>query len=129
MKDNKLTIRIQKPVSEVFEFTTNPENTPKWIDSIDKEEVSSVEVEIGTRYTNWSREGNENTYFVSEYEKNKVFQLDSSDGGYKVKYTYRLISGSETELEYFEWDESGELKDPFKQESMEKLKRIMEAEK
>jgi uncharacterized protein YndB with AHSA1/START domain len=129
MKDNKLTIRIQKPVSEVFKFTTNPENTPKWIDSIDKEEVSSVEVEVGTRYTNWSKDGTENTYFVSEYEKDKVFQLDSSDGGYKVKYTYRLISGNETELEYLEWDKSGEPKNPFKQETMEKLKKIMEEEK
>lgn len=129
MRNNKLTIHIQKPIAEVFEFTTNPENTPRWIDSITKEESSGTEIEVGTKYTNWSEDGDENTYFVSEYKKDEVFQLDFSGGGYKVRYTYRLISGTETELEYLEWNESGELEDPFKQETMEKLKRIMEVGK
>ena len=31
VKDNRLTIQINKPKSKVFEFTTNPKNTPLWI--------------------------------------------------------------------------------------------------
>jgi uncharacterized protein YndB with AHSA1/START domain len=31
MRENKILIVIDKPVKEVFEFTTNPKNTPLWI--------------------------------------------------------------------------------------------------
>lgn len=37
MKENKLTIFINKPVKEVFEYSLESDNVPKWIDSIKKE--------------------------------------------------------------------------------------------
>lgn len=36
MKENKLTIFINKPVKEVFEYSLESDNVPKWIDSIKK---------------------------------------------------------------------------------------------
>lgn len=127
MKTNKLTIRINKPTSEVFEFTVNPENTAKWIESIKKEESSYPDIEIGATYTNWDKDGKESTYFVTNFEKNKVFELKSSDGCYSVKYTYVPISGTVTELEYLEWNDCSDLESPFEQKTMEKLKEIMES--
>ena len=37
MKENKITVIINKPIGEVFEFTTNPKNTHLWIPSIEEE--------------------------------------------------------------------------------------------
>lgn len=126
MHSNKLIIIINKSVEEVFEFTVNPNNTPKWIDSIKREEVDSFPIEVDVQYTNWDKDNKQNSYWVTEYQKNKVFQLDSVDGEYKVRYTYTPISGNKTQLEYFEWQEGGELESPFTQETMEKLKDILE---
>jgi hypothetical protein len=37
MKENKLTIVIDKDIQTVFEYTTNPSNTHVWIDFIAEE--------------------------------------------------------------------------------------------
>ncbi|MCK4635383.1 MAG: hypothetical protein KAT04_05335 [Methylococcales bacterium] len=52
MKKNKITIIIDKPIEEVFEFTTNPKNTHLWISSIEEEIVDEYPPKIGTQYKN-----------------------------------------------------------------------------
>ena len=127
MEQNKLTIKINKPVAEVFEFTTNPKNTPKWIEWMHTEEANEWPVKLGSTYRNKSSEDGEwDNYVVSLYEPNKFFELTSKDGAYQVKYTYTSLSETETELEYFEWMNDGELGNPFPQSAMEKLKELME---
>lgn len=127
MKDLKLTVKINKPAKEVFEFTTNPANTPRWIDSIVKEEADSVPIAIGTIFRNWDAAEKMNEYKVTRYEPYTVFQLDATHQDYKVRYTYTPISENETELEYYEWSESDQLHAPFMQEILDKLKEVMEA--
>ncbi|MDB5264856.1 MAG: hypothetical protein JWN64_427 [Parcubacteria group bacterium] len=126
MKDLKLTVKINKPVREVFEFTTNPANTAKWIDSVEGEKADSYPPEIGTIYQNWDAAGNINEYKVTQYESPKVFQLDATRQDYKVRYTYTPVSENETVLEYYEWSESGQLHAPFMQEILDNLKKVME---
>lgn len=40
MNSNFLTIIVPVPVNILYEFTINPDNTPKWIDSIIKEQTN-----------------------------------------------------------------------------------------
>ena len=61
-----------------------------------------------------------------EFEKNKVFTLRQKDGNYRVRYTYKPVGGNSTELTYFEWVEEGNLKNPFSQSTLNKLRSIME---
>ncbi len=126
MKENSLVVRINRPVSEVFDFTVMPSNTPAWIDSIVSEQVEGGVVGLGARYTNEDKGGNINTYEVSRYEINRIFELHSVPPSYGVRYAYMPISDIETELEYFEWMDDGELKSPFEQKNLENLKRVLE---
>lgn len=127
MKENRLTIKIKKPISEVFNFTITPSNTPVWIDTIVNEQIGSDLIRVGTRYTNQDKEGNINVYEVSQFKDDQIFELKSIPPLYTVRYTYTPISDTETELEYFEWVWGGELKNPFAQANLEKLKNILEA--
>ena len=125
MKENKIPVFINKSSAEVFEFIINPKNTPQWFDSIAKE-VADLPIVIGTKYVNFNSADQRGEYIVSKFEPNAVFQLDSVDSDYKVRYTLREISKNETELEYFEWVDSGELKNPCSVNVLQKLKNILE---
>jgi uncharacterized protein YndB with AHSA1/START domain len=127
MKENKLTIQIDKPVSEVFTFTINPAKTPLWIDSVAVEETDEIPVKVGTTYRNKGEDTEWNNYKVSRFETNRYFELTSENSDYKVLYTYTDLGGK-TELEYFEWVENGELEDPFQQNVLARLKKIIESQ-
>lgn len=126
MKENKISITINRPVSEVFAFTVNPANTPKWILGIQKEETNEYPAKIGTTYRNTDGSGKWTEYILVGIEQNNLFELASKEDGYHVRYTYTPISNSASNLEYFEWVENGELENPFTQEVLENLKTVME---
>jgi uncharacterized protein YndB with AHSA1/START domain len=126
MKDKKLTIIINKPVNEVFSFTTNPDNTPKWIDSIVHEETNE-EPKLGTIYKNQNQQGNWAEYQMTEYDKDKTFTMSQIGSNYHVKYTLTSTTDHQTEFEYYEWVDNGTLEEPFTQDALEKLKTILES--
>lgn len=127
MNKNKITIIINKPISEVFEFTTNPKNTHLWIPQIKKEISDKYPPQINTVYKNQGKPGKWNSYVVIELEKDRIFTLRASDNNYFVRYTYKKLSETKTEMEYFEWVKKGDIEEPFTQEILQGLKEVMES--
>ena len=126
MKRNKLEIIISVPIRKLFEFTTNPLNTPKWIKEIVKEETNEFPIKIGTIYKNLNNKGVWTEYEIISLEENKLFQLKQRNSSYCVRYDYQSISADTTKLLYTEWVEEGDIENPFEQEVLENLKRVIE---
>jgi hypothetical protein len=126
MKRNEISVEIDCPVHKVFEFTINPVNTPRWIYSIVKEETSQWPIKIGTVYRNVDKSGNWNEYKVTKLKLNSVFELTQNDNNYFVKYSYIPVSEHKSRLTYTEWVKTGELNNPFTQETLNKLKSVIE---
>lgn len=128
MKSKKLTIIINKPAKEIFDFTLNPINTPKWIDGITKEITNETPIKKGTIYKNQSVDGRWNEYELVEYEQGATFTLSRIDSDYHVMYTFRSLGDNKTEFEYYKWLDNGELDDTISKEVLEKLKKVIEDE-
>ena len=126
MKENRIKIIINKPIEEVFEFTTNPKNTHLWFPSIEEEVAEEYPPKINTIYKNRGKDFKWNSYKVIQFKKNEIFTLKDLDGNYSVRYTYKKLDENKTEMEYFEWVENGELENPFTEEILGKLKELME---
>ncbi len=125
MKKNKITIIVDKPIEEVFEFTTNPQNTHLWVPSISEEVAEEYPPKINSRYKNRGDDNNWDEYKVVDFQKNKVFILSDLAENYHVRYTYRKL-GNKTEMEYYEWMTKGELDSPFTMSILKNLKKVME---
>lgn len=126
MKKLRLKIIIKEPVSKVFEFTTNPNNTHLWVPGISKEVTNEWPVKVGSVYKNTSDEINWSEYVVSKFEQDKIFVFDKVGSTYHVQYTFIPLSDRQTELEYYEWVDEGTLDEPFTIDILQKLKQLME---
>jgi hypothetical protein len=89
MKENEISIEINCPVSEIFEFTVNPKYTLLLIDSIVSEEASEYPAQVGTEYKNISKNGDWSQYNVVQLKPNSVFELSQKSGLYQL-YKYEI---------------------------------------
>ena len=128
MKENKLTIFINKPVKEVFEYSLESNNVPKWINSIKEEIPEERPVKLGTKLRNIGVDSQEwNKYEVIDFQPPKTFTLKRLNGDYFVKYTCTEKDNG-TEFEYFELAEYGELDGLMEMSALELLKELIEKE-
>ncbi len=130
MKEIRLTIILHRPAQEAFDFTLNPENTPKWIDGIAKEQASETPTKLGTIYKSQGQDGNWRELEIIGYEPGTTFTMHERGSGIHVRYTFRPLDATQCELEYYVWTDSGDLSQPFTpenlQEILQKLKSVME---
>ncbi len=127
MKDNKLTIKINKSVHEVFMFTITPPNSTLWIDGVVEEKTNEWPIRVGTIYKLKNKKGEYSEVIVTNIKENQIVEWVSKDKTYHCRYSFRTIDKNITELEYFEWVDKGELKEPFTLVMLEKLKRVLES--
>lgn len=125
MKENKLTIFINKPIQEVFKYSLESNNVPKWITSIKEEVPLERPVKLGTKLKNIGIDANTwNEYEIINFQPPKTFTLKRLNGDYFVKYTC-IEKDSGTEFEYFEWAEN-ELDGLMEISALKKLKKLIE---
>ncbi len=126
VKTNKVTILIQKPASDVFTFVITPPNSALWIPLIVKEEINEWPIQVGTEYTLTNSNGESFKAIVSAFKENKFIEWDSRGGIYHCRYTLTPINNNSTELEYYEWIDTGEIDKPFTTQVLTKLKSVIE---
>lgn len=74
MRENKLTIFINKPVKEVFDYSLESNNVPKWIIQIKEGIPEERPVKLGTQLRNIGVNSKEwNKYEMIEFEPPKTF--------------------------------------------------------
>jgi uncharacterized protein YndB with AHSA1/START domain len=129
MKQNTISITINKPISQVFNFTVDPKNTSNWIDSIKEEVVDISNIGVGVKYKNTNNGKDWTEYMCSEFKKNSIFELKQINSFYTVKYLYEEVENNKTLLTYIEWmSDNSDLKDVFSYKNLEKLKIVMESQ-
>lgn len=126
MKVNKLSVIIDKHISEVFEFTTNPQNTHLWISFISKEVSNEYPPKIGTIYKSCRENGNWSEMKVVEFKEDKEFILSSLDERLFVKYVYHNLDDNKTKMEYSDWMIDKKFKSPITKNVLKNLKKVME---
>ena len=129
MKTNKLVVEINQPIDKVFEFTTTPPNSAKWIPGVVKEETSEWPISIGTVYKLTDEEGKHSEVIVSDLKENKMIEWITKDKNYHCRYTYKPVDKNSTELEYYEWVDKGDIEWPFTKDVLGKLKEVLEKER
>ena len=126
MKENILTIHINRPIGEVFKFSLDSSKLPLWFESIAEEIPSEIPAKLGTILKNRGHNSDKwNEYEITEFVPNELFTLSQIGGGYNVSYTYKSINGG-TELTYHEWVDDGELDDAVDMKPLELLKKLLE---
>ncbi len=127
MRSNRLTIKINKPVSEVFKFTITPPNSTLWINSIVHEETNEWPVKVGTVYKLQNNKGEYSEVTVTAIKENEFIEWMTKDQKYHCRYIFRPIGKDVSELEYREWVDKGNLAAPFTLATLEKLKKVLES--
>lgn len=126
MKDNRLKIRINRPVHEVFQFVITPPNSVRWINSVVDEKTNEWPVKVGTVYKLKNENREVSGVIVKQIEPDKMIEWVSEDGNYHCRYVFEPIDKKTSEFNYYERVDKGDLEGPFALTVLEKLKSVLE---
>jgi hypothetical protein len=127
MKNNELTININKPINIVFNFTITPPNSTLWIPNVIKEKTNEWPISVGTIYSLINNKNEQSDVIVVRLKNNELVEWISRDQNYHCRYTFKSIDKNITKLEYYEWMDNGNLNEPFILETLKKLKSVLES--
>lgn len=126
MKTNKLVIKINKTINEIFSFCVTPPNSTKWIPNVIGEETNEWPIKIGTIYKLTSNDNNATHMTVVDINENISIEWISKDKNYHCRYILEQIDCQTTIFKYFEWVDKGNIEEPFTEEILNKLKKTLE---
>ena len=126
MKENQLSIEIDKPVGVAFAFAITPPNSKLWIPGVIDEKTSEWPIRPGTIYRLKNADGKWSEVVVKRTKKNKLVEWEISQGTYFCRYDFQIISSTSCRLDYKEWVTEGIIETPFTQEILDRLKRAIE---
>ncbi len=100
----ELTVEIDRPLHEVWEFLVDPENVPEWQSSaVSSHQVSDGPMKVGTRLHDERRfmgRRAESDVEVSEFEPESLFTLHGLSGPVRFTVRHRLSeNGAGTKLD------------------------------
>ena len=123
----QMSVYIDAPIDKVWDFTLNPENTPKYFSSIKEEVFSELPAKLGTVIKNRGDDVNDwQSVKITEFDEKKTFVLSETGGKFGVRYLFAK-EGNGTQFTYEEWNEDGsELDSPPTIAVLESLKRELE---
>ena len=127
MKQSILEITINRPQEAVFEYVIDPNHSPDWIDSFKQETATPWPPRIGTIYHNSNYQDQWSDYRVEAFKPPRHFGLALIGGDYHAEYLFSAPAPGSTLIKYHEWVERGELSEPVKLATFEKLKNILES--
>lgn len=100
MKENRLEIQINKPVSVVYRFCITPPNSTLWIPGVVKEETSELPIKIGTIYFLTNNSDEVSKVFVVNIKVNEYVEWISEDKNYHCSYSLNPINNNDTKMIY-----------------------------
>ena len=118
-------IIINFPIEEVYEFITNPKNTPKWMYFVAKEKTNEWPRKLGTIYYDEMIDGTKYKNRVIEYVENELFTIQDADGSYHDRYRLKKLGPNKTELEHTEWTTVGEIDFPSEIDDFKRIEDVM----
>jgi uncharacterized protein YndB with AHSA1/START domain len=93
----EISVHVNRPVAEVFEYLNDPTKMPEWNATIEEATPSETPIKVGTRVRSrgrWLGRQIEATYEVVEYEPNKrVVNKSDEPFSWKAINTYQAENG------------------------------------
>ncbi|OGM31971.1 hypothetical protein A2803_02685 [Candidatus Woesebacteria bacterium RIFCSPHIGHO2_01_FULL_44_21] len=126
MKSNRLTAQIIKPIAEVFAFTIEPKNASRWMPDVVAGDRSDWQLKAGSTYRLQYKNGEWKDFDVVDSDLNKIFELQSRDGNYHIRYSFKPINSFKTDMEFFEWVDDGDIEVPLTNQILTKLRMAIE---